>query len=227
VMAFVLLAVTFGMAAPAGAADCYVGSEADPWTMADESGCKDPNNTTCSLRAALAWAGMYSPSTIHLPAGRFHIDAGSDDLIIWGSVTIKGEGPDKTIIDGGRYSSGRRRTVLKVLTWNPITVRIQDLSIVHGYVRPEFGAGGAIDWSPTNPAARLELSNVVISANEAPSGGGLHLAGGEVIIEDSVIQGNIASAPTRPHGAGINIVQTTKVTIRNTTIEGNEARGSD
>src|SRR5690606_10419265 len=159
VMAFVLLAVTFGMAAPAGAADFYVGSEADPWTMADESVCKEPNNTTCSLRAALTWASMYSSSTIHLPAGRFHIYADSDLIIrdIQGSVTIKGEGPDKTIIDGGRYSSGRRRNVLKVLTWYPITVRIQDLSIVHGFVRPEFGAGGAIDWSPTNPAARLEL----------------------------------------------------------------------
>src|SRR5690606_7400485 len=123
VMAFELLAVTVGMAAPAGAADFYVGSEADPWTMADDSVCKDPHNTTCSLRAALTWASMYSSSTIHLPAGRFHINAGSDDLKIWGSVTIKGEGPDKTIIDGGRYSSGRRGTVLKVITWGSITVR--------------------------------------------------------------------------------------------------------
>src|SRR5690606_40944849 len=67
----VVLATAFAAGgAPVAAQEYYVGSAGDDWDT--EPNCKNPANSTCSLRFAIFYASEYSrqhgsPATVHIP----------------------------------------------------------------------------------------------------------------------------------------------------------------
>src|SRR5690606_26818094 len=214
------------------AQEYYVGSAGEDWDT--EPNCKNPANSTCSLRYAVFYAAQYStqhgsPATVYVPEGEFFLSV-VNPINLAGSVIIKGAGPDRTFIDG--RGAARSFSIFEAPDprWDAeVHARIQDLTLRNGHTR--VGGGGAVRWTPRNPASTLELVNVVITDNHAPVGGGLWLAGGRVLIEDSVIENNTAWSESDAKGGGILIDESSahirsEVTIRNTIIRNNKAQSA-
>lgn len=233
---FLAVVVTAASLAAGGATvaaqDYYVGSAGDDWDT--EPNCKNPANSTCSLRFAVFYAAQYStqhgsPATVHVPEGEFFLSV-VNPINLAGSVIIKGAGPDRTFIDG--RGAARSFSIFEApdpMRWDAeVHARIQDLTLRNGHTS---SGGGAVRWTPRHPASTLELVNVVITDNHAGWGGGLWLAGGQVLIEDSVIEYNFAWRESNALGGGVYIDDSsgirTDVTIRNTIIRNNEARSAE
>src|SRR5690606_4661480 len=150
----VVLATAFAAGgAPVAAQEYYVGSAGEDWDT--EPNCKNPANSTCSLRYAVFYAAQYStqhgsPATVHVPEGEFFLSVGNP-INLAGSVIIKGAGPDRTFIDG--RGAARSFSIFEAPDprWDAeVHARIQDLTLRNGHTR--VGGGGAVRWTPRNPA---------------------------------------------------------------------------
>lgn len=125
---------------------------------------------TCTLRAAVQQANKANnPDTITLPSGVFtlSIPGISEDLAATGDLditprhlTIIGNGPNNTIIDGGGLDR-----VFDI--WSPGTTNIQNLAIRNGNALYDNGGGIRV-----NPRSSLILEDVDIYQSQANRGGG-------------------------------------------------------
>jgi CSLREA domain-containing protein len=162
--------------------------------------CADAH-ARCSLRAAIMQSNFHAGAdTIVVPAGTFKLTRKGDedsailgDLDITDSLTVKGAGSAKTIIDGNGGVTGDR--VVQVLA-TATHVTIAGLTLEHGRRTATFDEGGGLFWSGGGSA--LALSDVVLAANSAYYGGGAFIAysasGDSVDLNHVVIRSNTATA---------------------------------
>jgi hypothetical protein len=118
-------------------------------------------------------------STLNLLAGTY-----TENLVITKSLTIQGQGPGLTILDGGG-----RDTVL--IVDDVVAVTIKDVTIQNGR---SLEGGGIF-----NPNSVITISNSIIQNNDALCGeGGGILNFGTAVLQDVLIHGNQAA-----YGGGI------------------------
>ena len=184
---------------------------------------KSKSGHRCSLRAAIQTAN-YGPRgsyVIKLPAGTFHLSApgkyegkaAKGDLdILQANVTVIGQGPGKTTIDGGGIDR-----VFDVSAFAGLTA--QGLRITGGKTsgfKPGEDSGGSI-----RVRGVLKLQNVLVDSNNAGvKGGGLYVdSTGGADLEEVTLAHNVAW-----NGAGIYVDGHASLT--NVTIAGNNASTS-
>ena len=180
-----------------------------------------PGMQDCTLRAAIQEANAtVGADVIELPSGVFAIgipgeseeEAATGDLDVTGSLTIRGAGRDRTIIDGAeldRVLDVPRREHHVVLVVEGLTIRGGN----HGGMR--FLAAGTLDLidcalrDNDTPAAggglyasgaSVSLLRTLVSGNRAAmQGGGIRIHAGTLTLEDSDVTGNTVQGP-RPAG---------------------------
>lgn len=204
----------------------------DPYDSVDaspgDSICADADGH-CTLRAAVQESNaLNGEDIIILPAGRFTLSlpgnaehaAAAGDLDLLQSVTVRGQGPDRTIIDAG----GIDRAFEAI---NAGTVLIENLTIENGVAgvnTPGYfsvNSGGAI--ATAGNSSTLTLKAVVLRNNQAQSGGGLYNVYSTVVINNSTLQDNIA---TTGSGGGIAEGLASYTRLYNVTLSGNRAAQS-
>jgi CSLREA domain-containing protein len=167
----------------------------------------------CTLRAAIQTAnfGPRGSYLIKLPAGTFHLavpgknegKAAKGDLdVLQADVTLIGQGPAKTTIDGGGIDR-----VFDVSAFAGLTAK--DLRITGG----KAAGGGAISVSGT-----LTLVNVLVENSTAQYGGGGLYVGttGGVDLKQTTFSHNVGKI-----GAGVFLDG--HLTMTNVTVSGNNA----
>jgi hypothetical protein len=182
---FAAVTGTFGVSSASSATPItyYVGSTADN-LVASQSACESSTNTTCTLRAAIAFAntdGAAYSDTISLAklplATTITVSSTTGPLTISdaGAVTIVGRGPT-TVLSGAGLTQ-----VLKV-TSAASAVTISQLSVDNGAATGSLGGGGLYNAGTTT------LNNVTFSTNWSGAHGGgaienqgtLHVSGGTI-----------------------------------------------
>ncbi|MFQ5879453.1 MAG: choice-of-anchor Q domain-containing protein [Dehalococcoidia bacterium] len=189
---------------PARAGAFIVDSTADAEDANRGDGVCATADGQCTLRAAIEEANaLAGPDTITLPAGTYTLAL--DRLVITDDLTLAGDGPDLTIIDGNSAS--------RVLFIEPnATVDISGVTIRNGN---SGSSGGGIANGGT-----LTLTDSVVADNTAGnSGGGINNFGSLTLI-DSIVTGNTASFA----GGGISTSEGT-LELRNTTVSGSTVDG--
>jgi hypothetical protein len=194
-----------------------------------------PGNGVCTLRAAVMEANHVASggATILVPAGVYALtiaptDTGNDengDLDLNATMTVQGEGPSATIVDGN--------AITRVFFAAAPGVVIKGLTIRNGAVPGLTVASGVANWD------ELTLENVVVSHNHGGIGGGIYNQGtltvrhciiedntadddgggianssGTAMVQDTLVQQNAA-----PNGAGI--WSAAEMTIERSSIIGN------
>ena len=192
-------------------------------------------NGKCTLRAAIMQANSASGmDTILLPAGTYLLTLpGVDDndqfgdLDISDDLTIKGAGPHLTIVDGNGAVTGDR--VFHILSTAHQTA-LSGMTIRNGATTTantgqDAGFGGGI----YQDGGDLSLNDVVIEGNQADWGGGLALVfysqAGTTTLERVTVQSNQAVVA----GGGIYLVDTisssaARLDVFHTTLNGNSAQ---
>jgi hypothetical protein len=156
-------------------------ADASPGDGVCETGA---GNGVCTVRGAIQEAGaVKTGATVRIPAGTYalSIPRGTSasledgDLELVAPVTIQGEGPGVTILDGND---------LDAVFWvaSPGVV-IRDLTVRNGQ---RLAGGGIVNLSG------LLLENVEVTGNEADLGGGI-LNDGDLVLRNSVVHGNTAA----------------------------------
>jgi hypothetical protein len=178
--------------------------------------------TDCSLRQAVAAVGGAQPVTISLKPGRYDLTQGVP-LVLQSAdvVTINGAGARVTTIHGNNLGSvfdleeGSDTTINDVTITGGNSAAGQDPDIQGGAVRIDV-------------AGRFELNRSAILGNRASTqGGGISsFSNSPVLITDSVIAGNIAGNVEAPAALGGGIYSTSQLTLRNTTVSGNQLLGT-
>ncbi|HEY9422091.1 MAG TPA: CSLREA domain-containing protein, partial [Thermoanaerobaculia bacterium] len=183
-----------------------------PTKTADTNdGACDPND--CSLREAIAAANQHAGEDVVLlrartytltlpPAGNANHLRIDDDLV------ILGEGPARTVIDGGGVNgifhvSGNR------------SAEIRDLTLRNGRSQ---GAGGAV-----RNDGDLTLLRVALIANSSVAGTGGSGVGGAIASEGTLTltDSTIANNTAQSSGGGLTLGGT--ATLTNVTISGNQS----
>jgi CSLREA domain-containing protein len=192
---------------------------------AGDGACADAGGY-CTLRAAVQESNAASgPHIIVLPAGTYTLAipgdaehaAATGDLDLRRSITVAGQGADRTIIDAG----GIDRAFEAIFAG---TVLIKDLTIENGVAganTPGFGSvrsGGAI--ATVGDTSTLTMRNVVLRNNQAQSGGAVYNVFSTVVIEDSTLHDNAA---TTGSGGGIAEGLASYTQLYNVTLSGNRA----
>ncbi len=209
--ALVTAPVTYVVNTTADTPDADVGTRA----------CADARGR-CSLRAAVMQANFHGGGdTIRLPAGTFRLTRpGDDDAAVLGdldlaaSLTIRGAGSSKTIIDGNGAVTGDR--VLQVMAGATSTT-IAGVTIRGGRRSGTFDEGGGLLWSGGSggPSA-LTLADDVIEGNRSPYGAGVYLSygtsGDTVRVSRVTVRGNTASAAAGGLGASLGDFATLLIT---------------
>jgi CSLREA domain-containing protein len=182
---------TYVVNSTADTADADVGAPA----------CADGHGK-CTLRAAIMQANFHpGADTITIPAGTFKLTRKGDDdgavlgdLDITDSVTLKGAGSTKTIIDGNGTVTHDR--VLQVLASAKDTT-LTGLTIRNGQRLATFDEGGGLLWNGGG-GGQLTLENVIVERNKAYYAGGLALqysdAADSVLLDHVTVQRNTATA---------------------------------
>lgn len=147
----------------------------------------------CSLREAILAANSNTrpESIVFAVDGTFALSrtgldenaAATGDLDITQPLTIFGNGPDKTIIDGGAID--------RVFHVHDAQVTFSDLTVQNGLVNSGFGGG--IYQVGFN--GRMHLLRTILRNNRNPNGAGGALANGfgRFVMEDSAVYGNSAN----------------------------------
>lgn len=182
----------------------------------------DPNDKVlqCTLRAAIMEANaLPGPQTIQVPSGGYRLTlAGKDengsstgDLDITSDLTILGRGPTQPIIDGGGLDR-----VFHITVNDGTSVQLENLTLRGGDARNQLNAGGGGLWIESDATVTIQAST--ITDNAANGGGGIAASRYSIVSLSGVqVQNNLAT----DLGGGIN--STTGMTIRNSTISGNQA----
>jgi CSLREA domain-containing protein len=178
--------------------------------------CK-PND--CSLREAISAANAHvGADIVRVPKGHYRLslpETGNDDnsdgdLDVKDEVKISGAGVHSTIVDAQQVSN-----VFSFLTFSSHS--LSNLTVKGG--SNPTGDGGGISAGPS----RLELTNLRVTANTAPYGGGYWGVASPLIIQRSTFDHNTASIT----GGGVDVspgaVAIPKVVIKDSTFTENTA----
>ena len=212
--AFALVAVVGAILAPASEAP---GKKFEPTRKDDPvpGKCK-PNN--CSLREALSAANArVGADRVVLGKGRYRMeipddgndDNGSGDFDLTDEVSVVGEGPSRTTVDG----AGVHR-VFSLNTFSPHSLK--GMTIRGGAAPGSIGGGVFIGPSDAT------IENVIIKDNRASNGAGIHSVSTDLRLTGSTIKRNDATG----RGGGLRLsagVQVPLATIKSTTIKENSA----
>jgi hypothetical protein len=157
--------------------------------------CRVPSSTYPTIQAAV---NDTTCATINVAAGTYdeHVTIGRD-------VTIRGDGQESTIIDGGGHGS--------VVTITRGTVTITGVTIQHGAAELFPDEGGGI-----RNFGALTVQNSTLAANTAEFGGGGLFNASTLTIQNSTVTGNTAF----DDGGGLfneGTVTLTRVTFENNT----------
>ncbi|MBO0698391.1 MAG: hypothetical protein J2P46_08360 [Zavarzinella sp.] len=156
----------------------------------------NPTDGKLSLREAITRANQNpGADTVLLPAGVFKIaldganenDNATGDFDVKDSLTIRGAGPGRTIIDG-QYKDRLFDLI------GPIRVQFAGVTLRHGGGDLNGGAVQALN-------ANVALASCVVTDNRAQAGGGINAEAGNVSVTGSTIQRNVAGTD----GGGIRL----------------------
>ncbi len=156
----------------------------------------------CTLRAAIEESNdlpgddliELQPSVMSLTIeGRNENVAKSGDLDITETLTIKGRGPDQTVIDGRRIDR-----LFDIIAGN-VTLILKDMTLING----EVSSGGGAVYN----RGRLILDNVVMSGHQAVnSNGGILRNDGRCTIAKSLLEkGRAAEGGALYNGVGARL----------------------
>lgn len=178
----------------------------------------------CTLRGAIEETNALSGNdTVELPAGFYSLteegagedNSASGDLDILESLTIRGQGPEVTIIDG------RSMDRLFDVHHDNIYLVLEDLTLING--RLAGTAGGESRGGSIRNRGELRLKNVVIIGGEvgrseaAGQGGALYNQGTATIISSTIEAGDARE------GGGIYNGITGETTLSSSTISENSS----
>ncbi len=175
------------------------------------------SGTSCpSIRSALAQAA--SGDTIELPAGNYELTGGP--LLVTRDVAIVGAGARDTVLEVAADGQGGRVFEVGNDTGGVEAV-ISHLTMRGGIARN--GAGGNL-----LNAGRLTLDHVRVTGGFAGFGGGIANAAGSLLIERSLIDGNVAGGAEGGVGGGVYSAAASPgaLEVRDSTITGNQASGA-
>ena len=189
----ILTAVAVVVTIPVSAADIYVNSSADEYN----GNCL----FECTLRDAILVSNANGEAdTIHVPAGHYSLtipgtaeDAGlTGDLDIGSpySVTVIGEGPGVTVIDGNAIDR-----VLHITTSSE-TVTLQGLTIQGGAI--DASGGGIFNWNTNLIINSCEITGNYVT-DPGFDGGGVFNEGGVLWFNDSLVSSNSSAG----NGGGV------------------------
>lgn len=207
----------------------------------------------CTLRAAVQESNsLAGPDTISLPAGGYFLEkngfgedeAVTGDLDILESLTIFGEGPERTVIDGGGLDRifDIHGTALRVV--------IKGLALQHGTLLLDPGdssrGGGAIRNSGVLTLREVRLTDNQVQDDAGVSEGGALYNQGECSLISSSLYANTANqggaiwngpgATMRVDGttvrqnsgmAGGGIVNQGRMYLNNSTVSNNRIAGDE
>lgn len=257
--ASLLVLVTSGpLRAQSPAAPLQVDSAVDAVDAAPGDGACRTAAGTCTLRAAVMEANaLAGPDLVLVPAGRYVLtipafpsrgqtqenDAGNGDLDLSDTVTVRGAGARRTVVDAAGTdrvfaSQHRTRVTMSDLTitggrldgsasgggfWNLGHVTFDRVHLVDN----EGAYGGAVFNSPLT---HMVLRDSLVSGNRSGEGGGIRVDSGAEIL-NSTISGNSVfevDQARRPgelsgYGGGIDHRGGADLTIVNSTITDNTA----
>lgn len=205
---------------------------------------------TVTLRSAIQYANLHSGTTITFSSSLNGVPitltrAGDDnnalngDLDILVAVTITGNGPTNTIIQGGTSLAS---SVDKIFSINPLftnafATSISGLTIRYGKNPSGYNAngfGGGLDWEGSGNGT-LTINNCVITDNSTTDGdgGGITITNsnpgtGKVTITNTRIANNIpgrSNTSNSSFGGGIFVGTKTTFSMTSCTITGNSVVG--
>jgi len=179
-------------------------------------------NGVCTLRAAVMAANQVNGggATIRVPAGTYYLsipgtpqsgDAATADLDVLQPMTIVGDGPSATIIDGNH---------LTPVFWIRLlvsgeTARIEGVTIQNGNGSPLYNGGGIA------AAGGTVLENVVVAGNSAWEGGGIAQAADvDLTLQHCILRDNHAGS----HGGGL-FTEIGRTQVLDSLIKSNSAGG--
>lgn len=177
----------------------------------------------CTLRAAINEVNAlakFPTKTIKVPEGNYSLSQGR--LKVLNSMTIKGDGVSKTIIDGagasgvmqiGKYDGSEAE--------NDILVNLRDLTLQNG----DTGISGAGGGLRIEEHTYVQMSGCQIRDNEAGLAGGGIANAGTLRMTECTVSGNKTSAAgfAASGGGGIASFSTGNVKLTRSTVSGNEA----
>lgn len=187
------------------AKDFTVNSLADAVDAEAGNGQCGTAEAQCTLRAAIQEANaLPGDDAIVLPPGTYPLDltgsgenkAAKGDLDIVENLTLSGEDPATTIIDG--MGADRIFDIYRASANQDTRVEMSGITLIRGTVRVDGSHGGAISSFGT-----LHLRNAVLEDNAVAGigahGGALCNRGGTMTLEDVAIRRNKA----RTNGGGL------------------------
>ena len=185
-------------------------SEAAPtattWHVAvtgnDANDCQTPATACRNIKRAIDKAT--SGDTILIGEGTF-----AENLNIFKSLTLQGAGADVTFIDGNSLAT----TAIIAGAGENIVVTLMDLTVQNGRSSGDYGGGLLISGGAVN------LSNVIISNNVAPTGGGGIFSLGSLTLNNVSLIDNVSEGDQR--GGGLYNLGT--ATLTDVTVAGNSA----
>ncbi|MDX6633388.1 MAG: hypothetical protein QOG26_1393 [Solirubrobacterales bacterium] len=211
-------------------------------TTVDEA---NNGNAACSLREAVsaananaAVAGNACPAgdsvlgdEIKVPAGTYVLSgAAGDDLnasgdldldLAKGSVTVDGDGPDLTVVNGNDVD---RIFDIKgdAAPASLASTTLDDLTITNGTVS---GDGGGVRLGTD---AGGTLTNIALTANVAAGSGGGVFAADSLVVTNAEVSGNTANTAATGSGRGGGIAKSSSggLLVFNSVVSGNTASSS-
>ncbi len=175
-----LLAVA-GFLGPLSAAEFSVNDFTDASDANLDDGVCLTAAGNCTLRAAVEQAGrVEGADVILLPEGNYELTLGKD-ISITSSLSIRGAGADKVVINARNASR-----VFRIR--GGATVAISGVTITRGRA---YDGGGIGVWGP---ASKLSLIDSVVSNNSSSNNGaGLYISNSKVNLESVSFSGNNAN----------------------------------
>ncbi|UXI66559.1 CSLREA domain-containing protein [Tahibacter amnicola] len=195
------------------------------------------NDGACSLREAITAAntgqpsgmapgecgrGLAAPYTrIDVPSGTYRItrvavnednNAGGDLDLRAAFIELRGDDAQTTTLRGDRDER-----VLDIGDANATTV-----SVIMSGLTLRDGGGATGGGIRVRAGASVQLSQSMLSNNEASTGGAIY-AEGALSIDRVTFHANAATDPAGPGGGAIRYVGATTATLRNATFNGNES----
>ena len=211
------LALVLGLVAPApawanGGNTLYVNQDVP---TGDGTSCASPGFATIQSAVNTANSG----ARIRICGSASHFRPGevsSGDK----SLTFVGDGPTETIIDGQSAPGGERGQIFT----GGQDLTFESMTIMNGL---DINDGGAIE----SRSGTLTVRNVHFVDNENigfGEGGGA-IRSGDLVVEDSIFEGNVSDRDTEAHGQGLMrggaIYADGKATIRDSLFIDNEVPG--
>jgi len=200
-IALALGAAPYGPDRPAGTTFTVNSTADEPNATAGSPVCDSTPSHVCTLRAAIMAANANpGADTVVLHAGLYHLQLGGDDettaagdLDITENLTVVGDGPDLTIIDGSQLTPTGRLFDINA----GAVVTMSGLALQYGKA-PDNGGAILVGDPALAQGAGLNLSNCRLLNNQAGPpghGGAIYSARAEnqVTINDCSIWGNSTS----------------------------------